>query len=148
MSNQAAVKLIAERLPAGLVHPGDPDTNQPAKLIPLPGLSNLGIPPAMAEHFAREAGHPANDAPLLIAEAIVSLLETDGGLELVDRTELDALRNQAATLDDVDAHAPTVTVSCHCNPANPILALAIGRRTVTTSGAIMRRRLDDVCSCT
>src|SRR4029077_2389578 len=105
--NSKAVKLLAERLPSGLIHPGDPDSNEPPKVIPLPGLSNLGMPPGMAAHFAAEAGL-SNDAPKVIAEAIFNVLE-NGGFVIVPETELDQLRAEAAT-PDVDPSAPTVAV--------------------------------------
>lgn len=145
MPNAAAIALLAERLPAGLVHPGDGD-QQPAKVIPLMGLSNLGISDAQAAHFAKESGMPANDAPKLIAEAIVALLEGDGGLELVPRAEIERLRAEAAGLDDLNPSAPMVTVRCHCN-REPILSLAVGRAQVVTDGKTLRARLDQVCGC-
>jgi hypothetical protein len=145
MPNPAAVTLIAARLPNGLVHPGDGD-KQPAKLIPLPGLSNLGLPQGMAEHFAKEAGMPSSDVPQRIAEAIVHTLETDGDLELVPRAELEQLRAQAATLDDVNPNAPVVIVRCGCN-TEPILQLSIGRPLMVIDGKALRARLDAVCGC-
>lgn len=145
MSNVAVVALVAERLPAGLLHPGDPEANQPAKLIPLPGLNNLGISPQQAAQFADEAGLPTNDAPQLIAEAIVHLIETDGQSEIVPRTELDQLRARAATLDDVNPAAPTVAVHCRCEKW--LFDVTLGRARVIVDGAALRKRIDDVCGC-
>jgi hypothetical protein len=148
MPNAAAVALIAEKLPEGLTHPGD-GKKQPPKLIPLPGLKNLGISPEQAKHFAQQAGMPANDAPKLIAEALVHLIETDlnGGSTIISNAELAQLRSQAATLGDLDPNAATVKVCCHCNLAKPVLHLAVGRAMVVLDGAALRKSLDDVCRC-
>lgn len=148
MTNTAAVALIAERLPEGLMHPGD-GKKQPPKLIPLPGLKNLGISPEQAAHFAKQAGMPANDAPKLIAEAVVHLIETDlnGGSTIISNAELEQLRAQAATIGDVNPNSPTVAIHCHCNLAKPVLHLAVGRAMVVMDGAGLRKRLDDVCGC-
>jgi hypothetical protein len=146
VSNAAAVALIAERLPNGLVHPGDGDT-QPAKPIPMPWLGNLGLPAGQSEQFAREAGMPANDAPKVLAEAIVHLLESDGGFDIVPRTEIAQLRGEAATLDDLNPSAPVVAIHCRCNAQEPVLSLSVGRAKVTLDGAALRTRLDEVCGC-
>jgi hypothetical protein len=138
--------LIAERLPNGLVHPGDGD-KQPAKPIPMPWLGNLGLPPGQSEQFSREAGMPTNDAPKVLAEAIVHLLETDGGFAIVPRTEIAQLRAQAATLDDLNPSAPLVAIHCRCNPTEPVLSLALGRAKVMLDGTVLRERLDAVCGC-
>jgi hypothetical protein len=97
--NKAAVDLIAARLATGLIHPGDPDTGRPPTPILLPGLSTTGIPPEMAEDFAQIAGLPTNDAPKLLAEAIVALIETElaGGSTIVTDADLAALQQAAAT---------------------------------------------------
>lgn len=136
--------LIAERLPAGLVHPGDPDNDQPAKLIPLPGLNNIGIPADQAAFFAQEAGLPDNDVPKLIGEAIVAMLSTEGW-EIVAGGELEQLRADAAQLPErPDAE---LTVHCRCNPAEPLLALSTAKAIAYVSGAALRERLATVCRC-
>ncbi|EUA18456.1 putative gp80 [Mycobacterium xenopi 3993] len=109
MPNAAVAGLIAQRLPEGLLHPGDPNANQPAKLIPLPGLRSTGIPPEMAKQFAAQAGLPSHDVPKLIGEAIVYLLETEG-FAIIPSTELEQLRTQAAD-------APTAPGSSPCTAA-------------------------------
>lgn len=141
--NQAAVELLASRLAAGLVHPGDPDNDQAPVALPLPGLSSTGIPPEMAEHFAAEAGLPHNDAPRLLAEAIVALLETElaGGSTIVADAELAALRIAAA-----QAPEGTRIVGVHCNCdntlANPLMQIAVGNTDrVMVNGGFMLRTL-------
>jgi hypothetical protein len=146
MSNPRAVALLAERLPHGLTHPGDPNSNQPAKVIPLPGLSDLGMPPGMAEFFAREAGLPANDAPKVIAEAIVHTLKINR-LKIVSEDYLEQLIADAATLEDIDPSAPIVGVFCKCNREKPIVGITIGRARAIISGKALRAMLDEVCSC-
>lgn len=145
LMNHRAVALLAERLPNGLVHPGDPNSNQPAKVIPLPGLSNLGMPPGMAEHFAEEAGF-TNDAPKMIAEAIVNALES-GGFAIVAQAELEQQRAGLATPADANPAAPSVAVYCACNRKEPIFSVSVGRAMVVTSGKALRARLDEVCTC-
>lgn len=109
--NRKAADLIAEHLPKGLVVPASEDGTRKATPIPIPGLSQLGMVPEQAAAFAAEAGLPDNDAPALIGEAIVDLLERNG-LELVDRAELEALKTHAATSTEADPLAPTVTLKC------------------------------------
>lgn len=138
MPNPAAAALIAERLPKGLVHPGDDST--PAKLIPLPGLNFQGLPEGMRKHFANEAGLPDSDAPKLVAEAIVSLLETDGGFEIVPKSEITQLRDAASTLDAAPPGA-TVTVYCPCS-SEPALMIAANR-----PQARLTRRITDIHRC-
>lgn len=144
--NLAAVTLIADRLPAGLMHPGDDD--QPARPLVLAALNNIGISAEQAAHFANEAGLPSNDAPKLIAEAIVHLLETEGGLELVSRAELEELRAEAATPQQANAVVPQIDVFCHCNRQKPLLQVPVGDRAkVTLDGGMLKRQLGQVCSC-
>ena len=143
--NQAAVDLLASRLAAGLVHPGDPDNDQPPIALPLPGLSGTGIPPEMAEAFAAEAGLPHNDAPRLLAEAIVHLLESElaGGSTIVADTDLAALRTAAA---DAPTGARIVSVHCNCDitQSNPLLEIAVGNTDrVMVNGSRLLRALAD-----
>lgn len=139
--NQAAVELLAARLASGLVHPGDPERDQPPVAMPLPGLSSTGIPPEMAEHFATEAGLPHNDAPRLLAEAIVALLETElaGGSTIVADTDLAALRTEAAAAPE---GRRVIAVHCNCDItlANPLLELTVGNtdRVMVNGGRLLR----------
>jgi hypothetical protein len=94
MPNRQVADLIARRLPE-LVHPGDAQT--PAMVLPLPMFRQQALPPEMAEHFAKEAGFPKANVNMLVAEAIVSLIETEGEIELVTRPELAKLRLDATS---------------------------------------------------
>ncbi len=120
---QPFIDTLAARLPAGLIHPGDPDTNQQPQALPLPGLSSTGIPPEMAAHFAEEAGLPGTDAPRLIAEAIAHLITTELDCTLITNTEL--AERQAA--DDTPGGTRIITVHTPCDRSKttPILELAI-----------------------
>lgn len=138
--NKTAVRLLAERLPTGLLLPGDDVT--PPKLLALPGLSNLGISPEMAEHFAKEAGLPSGDVPTLVAEAIITLLEMD--LALIPRVELEQLQARTA---EINPAAPTVDIHCRCNTVDPILTIAVGRQMVIVDGPALRNQLDRTCAC-
>lgn len=143
-----AADLIAARLASGIVHPGNPAVDQPAKLITLPGFSGTGIPPEMATYFADEAGLPSNDTPKLVAEAIVHLLTTDAGLELVDRAEAARMRAQLSAPDTEAMQGPQIAVHCRCNPTSPLLAVAASRAMVTTNGPALRERINTLCTCT
>jgi hypothetical protein len=141
--NQRAVDLIAERLPNGLTHPGDPNSNQPAMVLPMPGLSSLGMAAEQAAEFASEAGLPSNDAPRLLAEALVHLLETDGGFELVDRARLEELEAAAKTPDEAAPAAPTVSVLC-AHFRKPLAQLTAGRAQVLVDCDDLKRRIDEI----
>jgi hypothetical protein len=123
MTNHHAATLIAERLPHGLPHPGDPQANQKPFTIPLPGLRPTGIPPDMAAHFANQAGLPSADVPKLIGQAIVNLLETDGGYTILANTELAQLRQDAADAPD---GTRIITLRCTCHNRD-IFQLTIGK---------------------
>lgn len=147
--NQAAADFIAERLPKGLIHPGDPERKLPPKPLMLPGLSSTGIPQEMLQHFAHEAGLPGHDAPQLWGEAIVHTIETGfhGGSEIIAKSELAQLRAEAATLEDQPAAGASVNVYCRCNKTEPLLTLTIGRPMVITDGQLLAQRIADVCRC-
>lgn len=142
--NARIASLIAERLPGGLIHPGNEEL--PAKAIPLPGLASSGIPAEQAKMFAAQAGLPSNDVPKLLGEAIVHLIETDGDSEIISRAELEQLRREAATVDQ-EQTGQTVNVHCRCNRQEPALTVATHRAVVYTSGAAMKQRLNEVCTC-
>ena len=112
MPNQAIAALIAEKLP-DLTHPGD---GSGAISLPVSTFRMAGIPPQMAEQFARDAGYPSANIPQLIAEALVHLIETDGDSEIVRRSELTRMRAAA------DAAEPQRSrqVQVHCNCGAPL----------------------------
>lgn len=129
---KAAVDLLAAKLPAGLTHPGDPAKGQPAQALPLPGLSNTGIPPDMAKAFADEAGLPGTDTARLLAEAIIHTL-TEAGLTIVADDDLEALRAQAADAPD-GTRVIAVHTACDRAKTRPILELTV---TKTTDRAVI-----------
>lgn len=110
MSNAALAELIAKRLATGLVHPGNPDANQPPMPIMLPVFRTAGMPTEMVELAEKTAK--------LIGEAIIALIETEGATKLVPKAELEEWRGTLTSSD-------TVTVHCHCDRAfvNPLLKL-------------------------
>jgi hypothetical protein len=133
--------LLAARLPAGLIHPGNPDANQPAQAIPMPGLSRTGIPPEMARQFASDAGLPSSDVTKLLAEAIVHLIETEGASTIIANTELDALRQAAAAAPE---GTRAISVHCHCDNTRsmPLLMLTVGKGDhVSVNGGPLLRAL-------
>lgn len=84
MPNDAVASLIAKHLSTGLPHPGNPANGQPAILIPLPMFRTDGMPPSVADQIETTAK--------LVAEAIVNLIETGTGSELVAKADLEQLR--------------------------------------------------------
>lgn len=142
--NRRAVDLIADRLTNGLPHPGDPDANMPAKLLaPLPAFRPAGLSPEQAATFAKEAGLPDNDAAKLYAEALVHALQTDGGMELVDKAHLQQLKDQVATPQEANAAAPVVEVLDSAT-RQVILTVATGRAQVLVDGDAIRGRIEQV----
>src|ERR1700754_4891952 len=143
-----AVTLIAERLSNGVLHPGDPSKDLPAKmLLPMPGFKPSGMSDEMAAHFAAEAGLPPdNDAAQMYAEALVASLDAEG-LDIIDRSELGRLRFDAAPLDDVNPAAPTVAVHLSCNRQEMLTSITVGRAKITTPCGALRGRIEQVCKC-
>lgn len=108
MPNAAIAQLIADKLP-DLTHPGD---GSGAISLPVSTFRMSGIPPEMAEQFARDAGYPSANIPLLIAEALVHLIETDGDSTIVRNTELAEMRAAQALAEP--QRNKQVEVRCHC----------------------------------
>lgn len=122
--NQAAVNLLAEMFPKGLLHPGDDTT--PSRVIPVPGFRVTGMSPEQAEELVGESAK-------IYAEALVHLLET--AFELVPRAELQQLRQAAAEAPD---GVRTVHVHCRCDPQrrDPLFDLTIDKTdTAVVNGA-------------
>ena len=113
MLNQRAVDVLVRGLTQGVTHPGDPNKDQPAKLLaPLPAFRSMGLPPGQAAHFANEANLPDSDAARVYAEALVQALQDAGVLGDADQTEIDQLRAQAATPTEADPAAPSIDLMC------------------------------------
>lgn len=108
MPNATIADLIARKLP-DLTHPGD---GSGPIMLPVSTFRNAGIPPEMAEQFAREAGYPSADITKLIGEALVHLIETDGDSEIVRRSELADMRKATETAEP--QRNRQVQIHCHC----------------------------------
>lgn len=131
MPNPAIERLIADRLPFGLEHPGDPDNNRPPFTVALPGLRSTGVPTEMSTQFAEEAGLPSNDAPQLIAQAIVNLIETDGNSTIITNAELAELRAAAAAAPS-NARIIHVYDRADAQRKNPLFDLTVTNRDYAT----------------
>ena len=106
--NATIADLIARKLP-DLTHPGD---GSGAISLPVSTFRMSGIPPEMAEQFSRDAGYQSANIPLLIAEAIVNLIETDGDSEIIRRSDLAAMRAAEAAAEP--SRNRQVEVQCNC----------------------------------
>lgn len=95
MPNQEMVQVIAKGLRDGLPHPGDRENHQTAQLIRIPGMNPVGVPRVVLDQMAKDAGLPTSDMSTLVAEAVVNLIETDGNSEIVNKSELKGLRENA-----------------------------------------------------
>lgn len=85
MPNTTIAELITRHITThGLPHPGNPEANQPAFNIPLPGFRTTGMAPEMSKHVDTTAK--------LFGEAAVHLIETEGESVIIGRAELDRLR--------------------------------------------------------
>ncbi len=101
MPNAPIAQLIAQHLPAGLPHPGDPTTGQPPVNLPLPAFRTTGMNAELAEQI--------NNTAVLIGEAIVNLVETKGDSEIVSKAELQKLRTA-----DIPDGQPTPILCMAC----------------------------------
>ena len=104
---------LAERLAphlGGLVHPGDADT--PPFPLTLPTFQAATLPEGLSAEDAEELGLPTPDLNRHFLEAVIHLIETEGGVELVDKTELADLRAAAAANET--QRNKTVELYCRC----------------------------------
>lgn len=85
---------LAPHLSGVLIHPGDGET-KPFPIAPFPQFQTVQMPKGMAEDIAEQSGLPHTDFARIYLEAIIALLETEGGVELVDQNELADLRRAA-----------------------------------------------------
>lgn len=85
---------LAPHLSGVLIHPGDGET-KPFPIAPFPQFQAVTMPEGYAEDLAEQAGLPHTDFARIYLEAIIALLETVGGVELVDQTEAANLRRAA-----------------------------------------------------
>lgn len=104
--------LIADHLQTGLVHPGD--ENHKPVLVPLPMFRTTAMPEELANHVKTLAK--------MLGQAIVHLLRTEGGLELIPTAELAELRNTVAP----PSQASVITIECPHNVC--LLEVAVPQR--------------------
>lgn len=137
MSNPAIANLIGARLKAGLVHPGDPERNVPSRQVALPFGMQKGMPKEMSELV--------DETTKMIAEAIVFLIETEGGCEIVPRDEAAEMRRAVGQ----QAPAPLLPVHCHCDPSNALVFLRapVNERITIDGGSLIRTlaERDEAC---
>jgi len=86
---------ISHHLYGPLIHPGDSKTEPFPIVSPLAGLQAATMPKGMAEDIAEKNGLPHTDFAKIWLEAVIALLQTEGGVELVDQNELADLRRAA-----------------------------------------------------
>jgi hypothetical protein len=130
MPNKPIADLIAATLASGLIHPGDPEDSRGEMVINLPVFRTAGLPEQVAEQVSVTT--------TLLAEAIVHLIETAGGSEIVDREELIRLRNLEARLDGEGTRMIPVHCRCDGGRADPLLVLTVSDRpTIAIDGAVL-----------
>ena len=87
---------LAPFLSGVLIHPGDENT-EPFPVAPLPVFQRQSmLPPGMAEEEAQQAGLPHPDFALIWLEAVITLIENEGGVELMEKDVAADLRAAAA----------------------------------------------------
>jgi hypothetical protein len=79
LSHPEVCAIIANKLTTGLYHPGDPAKEQLPTTLRLPFFRGVGAPPEMVRQV--------NETVMMMAEAIVYLIETDGQCDLVPRNQ-------------------------------------------------------------
>lgn len=105
---------LAERLAphlAALVHPGDDNT--PPFPLSLSVFQTATLPEGMRKEQAEEMGLPSPDLALHWLEAVIHLIETEGGVELVDRGEIADLR--VAAKANEGKRNRTIELFCQCD---------------------------------
>lgn len=120
MTNKVLADLITRGLREGLTHPGR-EGGQGIPIL-LPQFRTGGMPKEMVEL--------ADETATLLGEAIVNLIETEAGVELIPQGEAEQLREQALERGSTRV----VSIHCRCDRerANPLAIL-----TVTNSPAVV-----------
>ncbi len=119
MDSKGIADLIAKGLREGLARPGQ------SNAILLPQFRTAGMPKEMVELAAETA--------TLLGEAIASLIETEGGVEMIAKEEVAELRERARVVEH-DSAKRVVPVHCRCDKSRsrPLAVL-----TVTDSPAVV-----------
>lgn len=117
MTNRKIAAMITDALVEGrLMHPGDPARNMPARPIILPIFRTEGLPKENADLVTATAK--------FLGEAIVHLIEVEGGMSMVPTNELVEMRE--LTTPEAPGRR-NVTVHCTCDPdrSDPLMVLRI-----------------------
>jgi len=115
MSNERIAQLISDRLVTGLTHPGDPETGAKPTQIALP-FQTTGQPEEMVNLIV--------GTTKLLGEALVHLIETEGGVELVDREEAKQMRIAVGQGPETPLATP-VHCRCDADKVDPLMFLTI-----------------------
>lgn len=118
MPNAELARLISEGMRDGMIHPGDPSRDVPARPIAFPVFRSQGQPKEVADLI---------DATVKqLGEAVVHLIETRGETALVPISEYENLKG----LSDEPPGQRTVVVHCHCDAkrADPLIVLSVDNR--------------------
>ena len=124
-TNKKVSDLIAARLVSGLQHPGGPD-RQPM-LIALPVFRTAGMPSEMVDQV--------NTTAVLIAEAIVHLIETESGYRLVPAEKVEVMEFEEKR-NNKDPLADVVPVHCRCDRTHtdPLMFVTVNGPRVVVDG--------------
>ena len=114
--------LIAKGLREGLATPGKSNA---AKIL-LPQFRTVGMPKEMAEL--------ADETATLLGEAIASLIEAEGGVEMIAKEEIAQLREDARSIEQDSSARRVIPIHCRCDSdrSRPLAVI-----TVTGSPAIV-----------
>lgn len=114
MDSKRIAGLIAKGLREGLTRPGQPNA---AKIL-LPQFRTAGMPKEMAEL--------ADETANLLGEAIASLIETEGGVEMIAKEDIAQLREEARSVEQ-DSARRVVPIHCRCDKARsqPLAILTV-----------------------
>lgn len=132
-SDVRIAELISARLQSGLVWPGDPDKELPPKPIILPIFRTVGQP--------QEVADLVNETAKMLGEAIVHLIRSDGGMELVPADSMTAHRTREERAEVAGVASRPTPVHCRCDVDfnDPLMILTIddGPRIVTDGGQLI-----------
>ena len=122
MDNKMVAGLIAKGLREGFTTPGKPNA---AKIL-LPQFRTAGMPKEMSEL--------ADETATLLGEAIAGLIESEGGVEMVAKEDIDQLREAARIIEQDDSARRVIPIYCRCDSSRSQPLAVI---TVTDSPAII-----------
>lgn len=131
MPNQGVIDLLVRQFSRGVLpHPGDPDSNTPSHLIPLPGFRSAGMSDEQAEKMIGSAAKEW-------AEAIESVI--GGEFECLTKADAAQLRQAAADAPDGTRVLTFYDRSDH-QLKSPLLQLTVGKTNdVMVNPALLRK---------